>query len=149
MMNSVIFREYDIRGVVGKDFDEIVGTGARRTGGGEGADIDLILFGKPQEKRGGDRALVALDVIEIGRTYREARRHVGLRQPAVAAEAAKGRTKEQLRFGHQWKLSTLHKDHKSIYDNATNFDAENLTFWRCLRGETQPDSLKDRRHDQF
>ena len=54
------------------------------------------MFGEPQEERGGDRALVALEVVEVRRADRQARRHVGLRQPAIAAEAAEAGSEEEL-----------------------------------------------------
>ena len=81
---------------VGKDFGEIVRTGARRACSRKRANVDLIGFGEAQQERAGDGALIALEVVQIGWADREAGCHVGLRQPTVAAETAQAGSKEKL-----------------------------------------------------
>ena len=132
-----------------KNLGEIVGAGARPAGRSESADVDLVMLGEAKEQSGGDRALVALEVVQIGRADRQARRHVGLRQSAVAAETAKTRSKEEFRVSHRSKLSTSLNNHKSICDNRTTFAEAIATEWSLLSGNTQLDSLKDRQHDKF
>ena len=85
---------------VGKDFGQFVRPGARAPARGEGAHVDLVGLGQLEQQRRGHRPLVALEMVEIGRADREARRHVGLRQFVVAAKAAQAVAEEEFGVAH-------------------------------------------------
>jgi hypothetical protein len=57
------------------------------------------MVGELEQQSGGNRPLVALEMIEVARADRQARRHVGLRHLMVAAEPAEARAEEEL-AGH-------------------------------------------------
>ena len=73
---------------VAENLGKLVGAGADSAARSEGADVDLVNLCQLEKQCGGDRPLVALEVVEIARADAKRRRHVGLRQQLVAAKAA-------------------------------------------------------------
>ena len=94
---------------IGEDLGQLVGPGARPAARGEGCARRLVNVGQLEQQRRGHRPLVALEMVQIARADAEARRHVGLRHGAVAAQAAQAVAEEELGRGHDRVLSTSPK----------------------------------------
>ncbi|MNX81847.1 hypothetical protein D3C86_1135500 [compost metagenome] len=84
---------------IGEDFTQLPGgTGALAL---QIIKIDLIDRGELQKQLHGQRSLVALDEIEIGRRNRQRLGHGRLRQPQTIANAAHARACKNLVFRHR------------------------------------------------
>ena len=68
--------------------------------GGEGLHIDVERLGEAQQDAGGDRPLVALEMIEIGGGNAELTRHLALVEPALAAQPREPGPQEKLALKH-------------------------------------------------
>ena len=62
--------------------------------------VDVEAFGEPQQDAGGDRPLIALEVIEVGRRDAELVGHLALVEPALAPEPLEPRAEEELALKH-------------------------------------------------
>ena len=85
---------------VGKNFGQLVSAGRFTAFRSEGLDVNVERFGQPQQDAGGDRALVALEVVQIGRGNAELFGHRALVESAVAAEALQAGAEQQLALSH-------------------------------------------------
>jgi hypothetical protein len=129
---------------VGENLGKLVRAGVGAAARREVADVDFICFGQLEQQSRGDRALIALEMIEIAGADPERRGHRGLRQGAVAAEPANPGAKEKLRGGHPQHLSTLYRILKSICDLSTLF-AEPKGLPRCsLKADQKWRQVDDR-----
>ena len=80
---------------------------AARCRTGQRARVEIKTFGEPQQDRGGQRPLVALDQVEVAGRNRERLRHRGLRQAIGAADAADGGPGEKFLLCHEERFVTI------------------------------------------
>ena len=67
----------------------------------EALHVDVERLGQPQQDSGGDRPLVALEMIEIGARDAELARHLALVEPTLAAQSLEPCAEEELALKHR------------------------------------------------
>ena len=93
---QLLFRQIELAEQgVGENLVEF-GEKAILVGGREVAQVEIVGFRQPQQNLRRDRALIALDQIDVARGDAEALRDLGLRQAELLPDAAEARADEQL-----------------------------------------------------
>ena len=82
---------------IGEHLGEIARVG-RLLVGREAADIDVVRLGQAQQHLGRDRALIALQIVQIAWADAEILRHAGLGEALVTAQPPQPRPQKQLAF---------------------------------------------------
>jgi len=99
--------------------------------------VDLVDGGEPQDELHRQRALVALDQVEIGRRDTEPFGHGRLGQAAGRADAADARPGEYLLFGHLRIFTrSLHLRHgaaqRQAFTDLTNLQEQSVKRNTCF-----------------
>ena len=115
---------------------------------GEGADVDFVELGQLEQQRRGHRPLVALEMVQIARADRQARRHVGLRQFMVAAQAAQAMAEEEL-AGHDRKFCQFRPSITSQVVTSARFLPVRFGGSRVESAAYTSAFAAEQRHDKF
>ena len=86
---------------VGEDLRRAGRAAAVAAFGRERLHVDIEALGEPQQYAGGDRPLIALEVVEIGAGDAELVGHLALVEPALAPQPLEPRAEEELALKHR------------------------------------------------
>ncbi len=86
--------------LVGQHLRQILGAGGVVVRG-QAADVDVIGLGQPEQNLSGERALVALQVVEVAGRNAEILGHAGLGEAKFAPQAAEPHAKKQFALRRQ------------------------------------------------
>src|SRR5437868_2933373 len=90
---------------LGRDFCELVSAGTVACLRGEGLHVDIEGFGRAEQYARRDGALIALQVVEVGRRDAELVGHLALIEPSLAPQPLQSCAEEELALSHRGNLS--------------------------------------------